>query len=63
MTDLPLPILAVSKCTGCGVCVEVCPAACLEKGGAVAWLPRPGDCISCAACAAVCPTHAIAMEE
>jgi NAD-dependent dihydropyrimidine dehydrogenase PreA subunit len=58
-----LPILDELKCTGCGDCVAVCPAACLEMGGPLPWLPRPADCVSCALCAAVCPEDAITMGD
>ena len=57
-----LPVLDEARCTGCGDCVAVCPAACLELRGKLPWLPRPADCISCAACAAVCPTDAIHLS-
>ncbi len=54
-----LPIINPAKCTGCGRCVPICPAECLEMIGALPWLPRPRDCVSCTACAAVCPAEAI----
>jgi NAD-dependent dihydropyrimidine dehydrogenase PreA subunit len=57
-----LPTLDERLCTGCGDCVVVCPAACLEMAGSLPWLPRPRDCVSCALCAAVCPAEAIAMD-
>jgi formate hydrogenlyase subunit 6/NADH:ubiquinone oxidoreductase subunit I len=57
-----LPTLDERRCTACGDCVAVCPAACLEMVGPLPWLPRPRDCVSCALCAAVCPAEAIAMS-
>jgi len=45
------------KCTGCGVCVDVCPvnAIKLENGKAVI-----GDeCVDCESCIAQCPVEAI----
>jgi NAD-dependent dihydropyrimidine dehydrogenase PreA subunit len=58
-----LPQLDETRCTGCGECVVVCPAECLEMAGPLPWLPRPGDCVSCALCAAICPAEAIAMSS
>ena len=58
---MELPLLDERRCTGCGDCLGVCPAACLEMAGATPWLPRPLDCLSCALCAAVCPVEAITM--
>ncbi len=57
-----LPVLDETRCTGCGDCVAVCPADCLEQRGKLPWLPRPADCVSCGACAAVCPTAAIRLS-
>ncbi|TMQ35430.1 MAG: ferredoxin [Planctomycetota bacterium] len=55
-------MLDETRCTGCGECVPVCPAECLEMDGATPWLPRPVDCISCSLCAVVCPVDAITMR-
>jgi NAD-dependent dihydropyrimidine dehydrogenase PreA subunit len=57
--ELPRPILDPARCTGCGDCVAICPAACLEMDVRLPWLPRPGDCIACAACELICPTAAV----
>jgi NAD-dependent dihydropyrimidine dehydrogenase PreA subunit len=56
-----LPLLDTSLCTGCGDCVLVCPADCLEMADGLPWLPRPDDCTSCSLCRLVCPTNAITM--
>lgn len=60
MTPVPrLPQLDDTRCTGCGRCVAACPMRCLERFGAVVWLPRPLDCVRCGACELVCPTAAV----
>ena len=56
-----LPLLDETRCNGCGDCVWVCPARCLEMAGLLPWLARPGDCVSCALCALVCPVDAIRL--
>lgn len=58
-----LPQLDESLCHGCGDCVAVCPAECLEMDGALPWLPRPAECVACAVCVAVCPPEALRMAE
>lgn len=62
-----LPVLDESRCIGCGDCVAVCPADCLElrvePSWSRPWLPRPGECIPCGACVVICPTDAIALVE
>lgn len=49
------------KCTGCGVCVEVCALDTLRideiSGKAV--VAYPDDCMTCFECEISCPSHAI----
>jgi len=51
-------IIDKSVCTGCGVCVDVCPTEAIvaesDKFEIVA-----DDCIDCGICAGVCPVEAI----
>jgi len=53
------PELEESKCTRCGVCVEVCPAgaACIEEGEYPTY--DLDLCIGCAQCIGACPEVAI----
>jgi Ni,Fe-hydrogenase III small subunit/formate hydrogenlyase subunit 6/NADH:ubiquinone oxidoreductase subunit I len=57
-----LPVLTDAPCTGCEVCVDVCPirAISLSQGtdGTLVTLDQ-GRCISCGLCAAACPTTTI----
>ena len=69
--DWARPAVRLDTCAGCSVCVENCPAGCLEITGpkehgdirTVAKLARPEDCLGCGICAGVCPIHAIAMVK
>ena len=55
------PVIAVEKCTGCGLCVQICPldVFALEGGRATA---RGHGCIGCDHCVAVCPARALDLE-
>jgi len=50
------------KCTGCGICIEICPmdAIRLDEDG----IPhlRYDECWYCGACEEECPTEAITLE-
>ncbi len=70
-SDWKKPAIDVLHCAGCSVCVENCPAGCLEITGpkthgdirTVAALTRPEACIGCGTCAEVCPIRAISMVK
>ena len=55
-----------SECTGCGICVEVCPIQVIEMTEADS-IPSPtgepaGRCINCGHCVAVCPHGALSLD-
>ncbi len=50
--------LDVTRCTGCGACVEVCPAGALTLVDGKAYLDD-ALCRGCAACIPVCPADAL----
>ena len=56
-----LPLLDPASCIGCGDCVVVCPAFCLEMTASLPWLARPVDCTSCGLCVEICPVDALRM--
>ena len=64
----PLDI-AVDRCKGCGLCVEVCPKGILELDGSTVnelgyhpiRLTHAAACTSCALCARVCPDTVFAV--
>jgi 2-oxoglutarate ferredoxin oxidoreductase subunit delta len=54
------------RCTGCNICVVLCPPACIElddetnsHGYRVVALAREDDCTGCEICGRVCPHWAI----
>ncbi len=50
-------------CTGCGLCVEVCPHGVFTMGDQTAELVRPDDCMECGACQVNCAAGALAVES
>jgi ferredoxin len=45
-------------CTGCGACIEACPAGAITFDGECARID-PDLCVECGTCADECPTGAI----
>ncbi|MEN6321141.1 MAG: 4Fe-4S binding protein [Syntrophaceae bacterium] len=50
-----------SKCTGCGICVQVCPVDAITVDQ-VAEIDA-ATCIDCGSCIAECPSAAISMDR
>ena len=50
------------KCTGCGICLEVCPRGVIALQGGVANLQRKDDCLECGACRQNCAYGAISLR-
>nr|WP_253276551.1 HgcAB-like fusion protein [Thermococcus sp. EP1] len=51
-------VLDEEKCTGCGICVQVCPGNCYEIER-VAMMPQAERCVQCGACIVQCPFDAL----
>jgi ferredoxin len=60
-----LHVVDPEKCTGDGVCAEVCPEHVLEivDGSAATVEAREESCIVCGQCVAVCPTGSLRMPK
>jgi NAD-dependent dihydropyrimidine dehydrogenase PreA subunit len=50
------------KCTGCMMCVAVCPHAVFEIAGKKAIIIDRDACMECGACALNCPVGALAVN-
>ena len=53
-----------SKCSGCGLCGEICPFGLPIKSASGKYeIEKPEKCTECSACQRNCPTQAIKMQE
>ncbi len=48
------------KCTGCGLCVDVCPVEAIKVEDDVA-VVNTDECTDCGACVDECPNEAISL--
>ncbi|MDY4523342.1 MAG: 4Fe-4S binding protein [Atopobium sp.] len=51
-----------TKCTSCGLCVDVCPTHCVDLDTRGHVTVEPIYCMDCSACIRTCPTNALFME-
>lgn len=56
-----LPQIDPMKCTGCGLCLEVCPGNVLRLAQQIVVVAFPQACDYIGACEAVCPNGAITL--
>ncbi len=56
-------VLNQHACSGCGLCVNVCPHRVFELGDAKALLAVEGRCIECGACQLNCARDAIEVTK
>jgi NAD-dependent dihydropyrimidine dehydrogenase PreA subunit len=54
--------LDVDKCTGCGMCEDVCPHAVFVVEGRKARIVDHDACMECGACARNCPVEAVTVK-
>jgi nitroreductase/NAD-dependent dihydropyrimidine dehydrogenase PreA subunit len=57
------PQVNTDKCTGCGLCVKVCPAFVFELREKKVEAVYGEGCIACGHCWAVCPEEAVSQQE
>ena len=51
------------KCTGCGMCVNVCPHGIFRITGRKAAIVDADLCMECGACAGNCPAAAVSVKK
>ena len=51
------------RCSGCGICLEVCPHAVLQHDHGKIVIRSRDACMECGACSRNCPTGAISVES
>jgi NAD-dependent dihydropyrimidine dehydrogenase PreA subunit len=51
-----------SRCTGCGMCLQVCPHAVFRIEGRKAVIVDRDRCMECGACALNCPREAVSVR-
>jgi formate hydrogenlyase subunit 6/NADH:ubiquinone oxidoreductase subunit I len=61
MVAEPLPMIDPARCTGCRLCVELCPTQALDQVDGKAALVYPQRCTYCTICEDICPENAIAL--
>jgi len=61
MDNWALPTINLERCTGCGLCVEYCPAHAVELVAERPAITAVERCSYCGACEEMCPSGAIAL--
>lgn len=54
-----IPAIDLRRCTGCGLCVELCPTRAVDLVAGKASIGRPLSCNYCDICESYCPEGAI----
>ena len=62
MGDGKKAVVDQGLCTGCGICVDVCPHQALEVVDGIAKLSKPELCDGNGACVEACPMQAISLH-
>jgi NAD-dependent dihydropyrimidine dehydrogenase PreA subunit len=62
MTDTILHRISSERCTGCGVCAEVCPGEAVVVQNSKPVFTDMEDCSYCGVCEELCPVGAIELE-
>lgn len=52
-----------NKCTGCGMCLDVCPHEVFKMNSKHVVIQNRDACMECGACSLNCPANAIAVES
>jgi ferredoxin len=52
-----------NKCTGCGMCLDVCPHEVFKMNGKHVTIQNRDACMECGACSKNCPVDAIFVQS
>lgn len=52
-----------SKCTGCRMCINVCPHNVFEMAGKTVAIINPDSCMECGACVMNCQYDALSVDS
>jgi NAD-dependent dihydropyrimidine dehydrogenase PreA subunit len=63
LKDVVTLALDGEKCTGCGMCVLVCPREVFELSDGKAAIVDRDACMECGACALNCPVEAVVVDK
>ncbi len=62
LKDVATLKLDEGKCTGCGMCLSVCPQPVLNKNNGKVEIMNRDACMECGACSRNCPTQALTVR-
>jgi NAD-dependent dihydropyrimidine dehydrogenase PreA subunit len=62
LKDVATLRLDPAKCTGCGMCLDVCPRAVLARANGKVGISSLDACIECGACQQNCPAGALSVR-
>jgi 2-oxoacid:acceptor oxidoreductase delta subunit (pyruvate/2-ketoisovalerate family) len=63
LCEIDKPIINENLCTGCNICISICPFGAISKNDKGVAKVDEEICKGCGICAAHCPENAIAMER
>ena len=63
LSDVVTLTLDDEKCTGCGMCLTVCPHAVFSLDDGRARIVDRDACMECGACALNCPAEALTVQS
>jgi ferredoxin len=58
-SNMPVPKIDIKRCTGCELCVQVCPTNALMMKDGAAVVGNPNACTYTGHCERICPEQAI----
>ena len=63
LTNVTTLQLDVSRCSGCGMCLLVCPRAVIARAEDKVAIAHLDACLECGACARNCPAGAVTVRQ